>query len=133
MPFAPHPSAQHACLLLNSDPAMLVRASLTDSRHLPHSVLDIPTAGNALPTSPLWVYVLCGPLSVTHPEEDADAPVCVLLLAHSRSLVSCSWTSDLDLSTPGLILFHVDMIQVLILFWGAGGWKGSEREGGERG
>lgn len=44
-------------------------------------------------------------MNVIHPEKDVDAPVCVLLLAHSRSLVSFGWTSNLDLYTPGLMSF----------------------------
>lgn len=98
VPFTLHPSAQHTCLLLTSDPAMLVRASLRHSGHLPHSILAIPSTQNALPTSNLWTYVLCAPLNVIHPEKDAGAPVCVLLLAHSRPLVSFGWTFNLDLS-----------------------------------
>ena len=78
---------------------MLLGASLRHSGDLSHFVLAILTAGNALPTSPLWVYITYGHLDVAPPEKDADALVCGLLSAHSRSLVSYNWTSDLGPST----------------------------------
>lgn len=41
-------------------------------------MLAVLTAGNALPTSPLWVHITYDALGVALPEKDADAPVCGL-------------------------------------------------------
>lgn len=65
---------------------MPLRASLRHSGNPPHFVLAILTAGSA--PSPLWVCIIYDPLDVAPPEKDADAPMCGLLAAHSRSLVS---------------------------------------------
>lgn len=90
VPFTLHPSAQHTCLLLASDPAMLVRASLRHSGHLPHSILAIPSTQNALPTSPLWAYVLCAPLNVIHPEKDVGST-----FSMQSAIGELGWTSNL--------------------------------------